>query len=100
MIPMSIFGILAVMLIPLFLYSFIDLNNRLYGNIVSAFLFTILSGYLAAIANSGIVEYNGEPFADLSLQIILMIFTMVMLIYTLYMSWDAYQEARQERDFV
>jgi hypothetical protein len=97
---MSIFGILAVMLIPLFLYSFIDLNNRLYGNIISAFLFTILAGYLAAIANSGILEYNGEPFADLSLQIILMIFMMVMLIYTLYMTWDAYQELRQERELI
>lgn len=58
MIPIIVFVMLALTLIPLFLYAFIDHHNKLYGNIVAAFLCSILALYLAVVISVGIVQYD------------------------------------------
>ena len=58
MIPLIVFVVLALTLIPLFLYAFIDHRNKLYGNIVAAFLCSIIALYLAVVISVGIVQYD------------------------------------------
>jgi hypothetical protein len=58
MIPIIVFVVLALTLIPLFLYAFIDHRNKLYGNIVAAFLCSIIALYLAVVISIGIVQYD------------------------------------------
>ena len=98
MISITLFNILVVAAILLFVYSLVDLNNRIYGNIISALMSSVLFGYSAVIANTGVVEDNGTVMSDLSLQIILIIPTIIIMIYTGYMIWDAYQEAQEVKD--
>lgn len=72
MIPLLVFVVLALTLIPLFLYAFIDHRNKLYGNIVSAFLCSIIALYLAVVISIGIVQYdpivtsNGTAISNVS----------------------------------
>ena len=98
MISITLFNVLVVVAILLFVYSLVDLNNRIYGNIISALMSSVLFRYAAVIANTGIVEDNGTVMSDLSLQIILIIPTIIIMIYTGYMIWDAYQEAQEVHD--
>jgi hypothetical protein len=58
MIPLIVFVVLSLTLIPLFLYAFIDHHNKLYGNIVAAFLCSIIALYLAVVISVGIVQYD------------------------------------------
>jgi len=95
MISVIIFGLLLVLAMVLFIYALADLNNRIYGNIVAGIMSTVLFGYSAVIANTGIVQDGTEIMQDLSLQIILLIPTAITMIYTAYMVWDAYQEAQE-----
>jgi hypothetical protein len=58
MIPLLLFIALSIMLIPLFIYSFVDMQNRVYANIVAAFLCSLLAAYLAVVITVGIVQYD------------------------------------------
>jgi hypothetical protein len=58
MIPLIVFVALALMLIPLFLYAFIDHRNKLYANIIAAFLCALIAAYLAVVISVGIVQYD------------------------------------------
>ncbi len=99
MISIGVFNILIAVVILLFIYSIADLDNRIYGNIIAGFLCTLFAGYVAVIANTGIVEDGGVVMQDLSLQIMFIMFTGVMMIYTLYMTveaWFEYQQGAEE----
>jgi len=95
LISITVFNLLIVIAFLLFIYSIIDLSNRIYGNIIASIMSTVLFGYSAVIANTGIIQDGTEIMQDLSLQIILLIPTAIMMIYTAYMVWDAYQEAQE-----
>jgi lipopolysaccharide export LptBFGC system permease protein LptF len=94
MIPTEVFTTLLSVAFVLAIYSFIDLSNRIYGNIVAAFISAILFGFLSVIANTGIVGLTGYSMADQSLQIILIIPTATMMIFTGYMVLDAWNESQ------
>jgi hypothetical protein len=136
MIPLIVFVALVLMLIPLFLYAFIDHRNKLYANIVSAFLCAIIAAYLGVVISIGIVQYdpsavyngltwtntsiydvhletisfynlssvgsgwtmhNGAVIQDASLGYIFMLFSVIMMIYSLYMVYEAYDEMRMRK---
>jgi hypothetical protein len=96
MIPVDIFTTLLAVAFVLGIYSLIDLNNRIYGNIIAAFISAILFGYLSVISNTGILQSSGSVVSDQSLQIILIIPTATMMIYTGYMVLDAWNESRMK----
>lgn len=112
MISISVFNILLGSAFVLALYSWIDLNNKLYCNIAAGFLSSLLFGYSAVIANTGVIETGrfgiaenlsavqstGIVMQDLSLQIFLIIPSAIMMIYSAYMLWDAYDEYQHSGD--
>jgi len=58
MIPLSLFNILVAVEILLVLYSIIDTRNKYYGNIVTAFIASLLGFYLAVVISVGVVQYD------------------------------------------
>ena len=58
MISPLIFWVLVAVDAVLILYSFIDHDNRVYANVITAFLAFLLSGMLAFYALGGIVGEN------------------------------------------
>ena len=71
MIPITLFNLLVVTDVLFIIYSVIDHRNRLYANIISAFIASILAGYLAVVINAGIVQQSdGTAIQDASLAII------------------------------
>ena len=143
MIPLLAFVALLLIMIPLFIYSFVDSRNKFYANIVSAFLVALIAGYLGVVISIGIVQYdptltfngtfttevsdclqwetinqtrecieynnytvtnsicqtcNGIPIKDASFGYIMLLFSVIMMIYTMYMIYDAYDEHRMEKE--
>lgn len=99
MISVTVFNVLLVLAVILFVYSLVDLSNRIYGNIALSFFSALLSGYVAVIANTGVVEDAGTVMQDMSLQIMLIIFAMITAVYTIYMAveaWYEYQAGKEE----
>jgi hypothetical protein len=141
MIPLLLFIALFAILIPLFIYSFIDHHNRLYGNIIAAFLVSIIAAYLAVSISIGIVQYDpvvtfggtfltnsseclrydnqtqdclewnnttttnnicdtcpGTPIKDASFGYMLSMISIIMMIYTLLMIYEAFDERNRDRE--
>lgn len=55
MVPLAIFTMLAAGVFLLMIYSFIDHQNRIYANIITAFLCALLAAYLGSLAWTGTV---------------------------------------------
>lgn len=137
MIPLSLFNILVAVEVLLVLYSIIDVRNRYYGNIVTAFIASLLGIFLAVVISVGVVQYDPSvyhitsivwsntsaydpelqqtvwtnvssyastctdcavPIFDASVGYMLMIFAVVMMIYSLVMIYDAYVEHKLEKE--
>ena len=96
MIPVSTFNMLIAAVLILTIYSVIDLRNRMYANILTMFLASIVSGYCSAIIWAGIVQ-NAEGVAvqDTSAGIILFIFCIATMVYAALMVFEARKEARE-----
>lgn len=58
MIPISLFNVLIAVMVLLVIYSFVDTRNKLYGNIVAAFLAALLGVFLGVVIVIGIVQYD------------------------------------------
>jgi hypothetical protein len=102
MIPVSTFNMLIAVDLILIVYSVIDLRNKMYANIISAFLASVLAGYLAVVINAGIVQQSdGTAIQDASLAIIPFgLITVVMMIYTILMVFEARQEKEAEEEAI
>jgi hypothetical protein len=75
------------------LFSVIDLKNKMYANIVAAFIASMMWGYLSAIMAAGIVQYDsGLAIQDASIGIIMFFIAIVFGIYALLMVYDARAE--------
>jgi hypothetical protein len=99
MIPVSTFNMLIAVDLILIIYSVIDLRNKMYANIIAAFLASILAGYLAVVMNAGIVQYSdATSVQDASISIIIGIFAVTMMVYTLLMVFEAREEKRMEAE--
>ena len=101
MIPVSTFNMLIAVDLILIIYSVIDLRNKMYANIITAFLASILAGYLSIIMAAGIVQYSdATAIQDTSISIIIGIFAAVMMVYTILMVFDAREEKHMEEEAV
>ena len=96
MIPISTFNLLVAVDIAFILYSVIDYENRLYANIVAAFIAAILSGFLGTIISTETVydelSCTIHFINSLSIGLFLGFISFVMFVYTIYMLWGAYEE--------
>lgn len=82
MVPLLVFVALIVMLIVLMAYSWIDHKNRIYANIIAAFLAVIIAIYLGSLCGTNLVyesscccynetsywQYDGEEYWNESQQ--------------------------------
>ena len=100
MISLGVFNLLIALAVLLFVFSVVDLTNRVYGNIVAGIFSSVLFAYTSVIANTGIVQDNGTVMADLSLSIILMILWIVATVYVAVIGWEAWQEYQEAKDEV
>ena len=141
MIPVAVFGLLIGVAIFLLVYAFVDNRNKYYGNIIAAFLASLLFIYLGVMISIGVVQYDpsstftgvnitnvseclrfdnqtqdcleylnttithnicnacpGIPVVDVSLGYMLLLFGVVMMIYTLFMVYEVYDERRLEKE--
>ena len=93
MIPVSTFNMFVALGIVFSLFSVIDLKNKMYANIVAAFIASMMWGYLSVIMAAGIVQYDsGLAIQDASIGIIMFFIAIVFGIYALLMVYDARAE--------
>ena len=119
MITVEIFATLIGIAFILFVYTFLDLKNRLYGNIISGFLCGILCLILALSSAAGTVVLATQQIAYTSENTtgdltntsyvyndpimiqntsLLGFFAFVgcaMILFSAYLIFEAYQETRQ-----
>lgn len=101
MIPVSTFNMLIAMGVIFTLFSVIDLRNKIYANIVAGFIAAFDWGYLGTAVTAGIVQYNdGSVIQDASVGMVLFFVAVVMMVYALYMVYEAREEKRMEAEAV
>jgi hypothetical protein len=102
MIPVSTYNMLIAVDLILIVYSVIDLRNKMYANIIAAFLASVIAGYLAVVINAGIVQYSDAvSVQDTSLAIIPFgLISVVMMIYAILMVFDAREEKKAEEEAI
>lgn len=125
MIPVTTFNLLIAVEALLFLYALIDVKNKYYGNIMAAFIASLIGVFLSVVISVGVVQYdpacpvsygynatvgdstiftatcaNCPPvvITDLATGFILMLFAIPMMIYSFLMIYDAYIEYKEERE--
>lgn len=109
MIPLSLFNMLGAVAVVLMLYSFIDTRNKYYGNIVSAFVSSLVSGFLAVAISIGIVQYDPvvtgidcatctTAIVDPATGYVLLLFSVIGMIYGMFMLYEAWVEARDNKE--
>ena len=107
MIPLSTFNLLIIVDILFIIYAVIDHRNRLYANIIMAFIAGLLSAFLATAIMNHIV-YDGllmttqscSPclVADIpSVGYFLYLLSTIMFIYTMVMIYEVINEAFEKK---
>jgi hypothetical protein len=101
MIPISFFNVMVVIDVFFIAYSVIDHRNRLYANVVLAFLAGMLSAYLALAIQSGIVYDTIGGSINIinsgSAGNFLYLVSTVMFVYTIIMVYEVLDEAFQKK---
>jgi hypothetical protein len=112
MVPIDIFMVMVGGVFALMIYSWIDHNNRIYANIIAAFLAATLAGYLGTIVSTNTVydawycTYNETALSHECQEVVfnspsigygLAFISFAMFCYTLYMLWDAYEERKMQK---
>lgn len=101
MIPVSTFNVLLAVDILFILYSVIDHENRLYSNIVTAFLAGLLSAYMYVMISTEMVydELIGEVHfvTSPSAGFFFVMLSMIMFGYTLFMVYEVIDIALQKK---
>jgi len=97
MITPMIFAILLVILAGAVWYMFADLDNRMYGNLISGIFATILSGLFALWLFQGnvqeiIADGSTVPIADGGLGWFFMLLFVSLLLITGMIGYDAWLE--------
>lgn len=102
MIPLSTYNMMIAIAIVLGLYSMVDHQNRLYSNIVAAFLSAVSLSFLAAAITSnavydiiaGIQTSVNSP----SIGYLIYLFSIFMFGYTLFMAYEIIDEQFQAKE--
>ena len=120
MVPFVIFITLIVVMAVLFIYVMLDNKNRVYGNIVAAFLCALIAGYLGIISIAPVVTstpilnttstttvngtvttsfiYDTPTVTSPSYGYIFMMISAVVMIYTFFMIYEAYAEFQKGKE--
>lgn len=100
MIPLSTFNILLVVVVLLVIYAWVDYRNKLYANIASAILASLIGTLLSILVYIGAVQNDaGTQISDLPTAGILLLISVLIAIYAFFMAMEAKEEyeAEQER---
>ena len=99
MIPLSTFNMLVAIAIVLAVYSMVDHQNRLYSNIVSAFLSAIALSFLASAITSyavyDIIAGIQTAVYSPAIGYLLYLISIFMFGYTLFMAYEIIDEQFQ-----
>lgn len=106
MYPLDVYEILAMVDVVVFLYAFIDINQRYYGNIIALGVSALLSFYLAITSISGTVVVNYasttttggiDNLQDPGLMWFWILIAIIQTVFTIYLVYDAYIEYADEK---
>jgi hypothetical protein len=106
MYPLDIYEIMAMVDVVVFLYAFIDINQKFYGNIIALGVSSLLSYYIAIASISGTVVVNYasttttggiDMLQDSGLMWFWLLFAIIQTMFTLYLSYDAYIEYSNDK---
>ena len=90
MITEAIYLVLLVLALALFIYSIIDNNNRVYANIVTLFMATIIFFMLAMFATSGDLENSNETIIqNTPLGLLCTAFGIISVVFGILLSIEA-----------
>ena len=101
MYPIEVYGLLVIIDFIIFIYSYIDINQRVYGNIVTLGIASLLSFYLAIASVSGTVVVNyasstvtgvQDYLQDGGIMWFFILLGVIQIGFTLYFAYDAYIE--------
>ena len=120
MIPILLFSMLVVSGIAMLIYSMIDHKNRLYANVVIAFLSGLLEAFLGSAISVGAVyetvttgvsmvvvnmtnatsntQLNILPIESPSVGFFLYFVSTIAFSYTIFMAYEIVDEALQSRE--
>jgi hypothetical protein len=99
MIPISTFNLLVIIDILFVIYCVVDHKNRLYANVIIAFLSGLLSAFLGVAIISDAV-YDGTVTTIVnspSIGYFLGFISVIMFAYTLFMAYEVIQEQFEEK---
>jgi hypothetical protein len=101
MIPISTFNLLVVVDILFIVYAIIDHRNRLYANVIIAFLAGLLSAFIASAISSDVVyEVVGTTATVVNSPSVGYFFYFVSTIafaYTIFMAYEIIDEIWQKK---
>ena len=117
MIPFIIFVALIIVMVILFIYFMLDNKNRVYGNIVAAFLCALIGGYLGIISMAPVVTatpilnttstttvagtvtttfiYDTPTVTSPSYGYIFFMISAIVMIYTFFMIYEVYGDYKK-----
>jgi exosome complex RNA-binding protein Rrp42 (RNase PH superfamily) len=99
MMHLSTFNLLVSAVIVLVLYSVIDHHNKIYANIALAIVAALTSALLAILVYMGAVQTDsGVVVSDLPTAGILLLFAILIGMYSFFMAWDAKDEYEKEQE--
>lgn len=98
MMALSTFNLLVAVVVLMILYSVIDHHNKLYANIALAIVAALTSALLAILIYMGAVQTDaGVEVSDLPTAGILLLFAILIGIYSFFMAWEAKDEYEKEQ---
>lgn len=101
MIPVSTFNVLIAVDILFIIYAIIDHENRLYANIVVAFISAVLSAFLNVMISTEMVydEVSGAMhfITSPSVGYFFLLISTIMFVYTIFMVYEVIDAAAEDK---
>lgn len=99
MMHLSTFNLLVSVVVVLVLYSVIDHHNKIYANIALAIVAALTSALLAILVYMGAVQTDsGVVVSDFPTAGILLLFSILIAVYSFFMTWEAKDEYEKEQE--
>jgi len=99
MMPLSTFNVLLVVVVLLVVFALVDYRNKLYGNIASAIIASIVSSLLAILIYIGAVETeSGARINDFPTAGVLLLIAVGTAIYAFFMIMEVREELESAQE--
>lgn len=100
MMPLSTFNLLATVAIVFFLFAIIDYRNKVYANIASAIVSSLISGMLSLLIFIGAVQTDSGSYqiSDTPTATLMLLIMIVSGIYAFFLVMEARDEYEANKE--